>query len=76
MIWRAASRIVWVSRRFWMVHKRRGLQPLIDLAGGPLPRDWAKVGRVSDLALQLLFAASSESMGHHDSVSDDWWRVS
>jgi len=27
------------------------------------------------LALQLLFAVSSESMGHHDSGPDDWWRV-
>src|SRR5438552_830088 len=27
------------------------------------------------LTLQLLFAMSSESMGHHDSGPDDWWRV-
>ena len=27
------------------------------------------------LALQLLVAVSSESMGDHDSGSDDWWRV-
>jgi hypothetical protein len=28
------------------------------------------------LALQLPFAMSSESIGHHDSGPDDWWRVS
>ncbi|WP_024513377.1 hypothetical protein [Bradyrhizobium sp. ARR65] len=33
-------------------------------------------GDVAALALQLLFVVSSESMGHHDSGSDDWWRVS
>jgi hypothetical protein len=27
------------------------------------------------LALQLLFVMSSESMGDHDSGSDDWWCV-
>ena len=29
-----------------------------------------------ELALQLLFPMSSESMGNHDSGPDDWWRVS
>jgi hypothetical protein len=28
------------------------------------------------LALQLQVATSSESIGHHDSGPDDWWRVS
>jgi hypothetical protein len=32
--------------------------------------------RYVELALQLLFAMSSESMGHHDSGHGDWWRVS
>ncbi|MDR3441326.1 hypothetical protein, partial [Telmatospirillum sp.] len=27
------------------------------------------------LALQLLFLMGSESMGDHDSGSDDWWSV-
>ena len=31
--------------------------------------------KIGILALQLLFAVSSESMGHHDSGPDDWWRV-
>ena len=31
--------------------------------------------REHDLALQLLFVMSSESMGDHDSGSDDWWCV-
>ena len=35
-----------------------------------------RLAREKGLTLQLLFAASSESMGHHDSGSDDWWRVS
>ena len=30
---------------------------------------------MENLALQLLFAVSSESMGDHDSGSDDWWCV-
>ena len=30
----------------------------------------------AELALQLLFPMSSESMGDHDSGPDDWWRVS
>ena len=29
----------------------------------------------ADLALQLHLPVGSESMGDHDSGSDDWWRV-
>jgi hypothetical protein len=35
----------------------------------------AKFRTTGGLALQLPFAMSSESMGDHDSGSDDWWCV-
>jgi len=55
----------------------QGLEDLRTAEGTPLPQNTlAELRRhLARLASQLHFLEGSESMGDHDSGSDDWWCV-